>query len=147
MPRAVWQEPLRAAQAPDPRAPRRYRRGVWLQIYLPLIGGALLAGAALAGIVKAAGGGSTSVWADVSLALLTVPCLAAGLLALVSFGGLAVGLNRVIAMAPPYFHQAQHFVALAGRRVRQGADALAGPVIRGRSIPSAVRGFWGRGVP
>jgi len=147
MPHAVWQGPLRAAQAPDPRAPRRYRRGIWLQIYLPLIGGALLAGAALAGIVTAVGGGSTSVWADVSLLLLTAPCLVAGLLALALFGGLALGLNRVIVAAPPYFHQVQDFVGLVSRRVRQGADVLASPVMKVRSISSAVRSFRGRGVP
>ena len=136
--------PFKPPMHPNPITQRRFRRGVRLEIYLPLIAGSLVLAGAVAGIVLAVRGGGISVWADVSLILVILPGLAIGLILAAVAGGLAYGVGWLIGKAPPYFNLAQDFMERLAKGVRRGSDVAVAPVLGANATLAALKSLFRR---
>src|SRR5258705_460683 len=97
-------QPKPAARRPrNPHTQAQIRRDTWLQIVVPLALAGLVMLGALVFVISAAGAGVRGPLADVSLILLILPALVAGLLVAVLLFGLIYGLYLGIVHLPPYF--------------------------------------------
>lgn len=136
--------PFKPPMHPNPITQRRFRRSVWLEIYLPLVAGSLVLAGVAAGIVLAARGGTISAWADVSLILLILPGLVLGAILAAIAGGLAYGVGWLIGKAPPYFNIAQDFVERLAKGVRRGSDVAVAPVLGANATLAALKSLFRR---
>lgn len=128
----------------NPITQRRFRRSVWLEIYLPLVASSLVLAGAVAGIVLAARVGTISAWADISLILVILPGLALGAILAGLAGGLAYGVWWLVRKAPPYFNLAQDFMARLAKGVRRGSDVAVAPVLGANATLAALKSLFRR---
>lgn len=120
---------------------RKTRRHIWLQIYLPLILGAII----LAGLgiwVVLAGFGTASVWADVGLVLIIIPTFVIGLLIFAALLGITYGLFRLIGILPDPIDRVYMTVERIGEVISQGMDLVVKPVFAVRKTGAALRAVW-----
>jgi hypothetical protein len=120
---------------------RKTRRHIWLQIYLPLILGAII----LAGLgiwVVLAGFGTASVWADVGLVLIIIPTFVIGLLIFAALLGITYGLFRLIGILPDPIDRVYMTVERIGEVTSQGMDLAVKPVFAVRKTGAALRAVW-----
>ena len=108
------------------------RRQVRLEVYLPL-GLSILLLVSSGVLLRRAGVGDPSVWADVGLALLLGMGLVLGLLLLVGAAAAAVGVWHLVRLLPAPFMEARTGLAKARQAALQASDRAAKAVI----IPSA----------
>lgn len=111
----------------------KFRRQVWLQVYLPLAVGVLL----LAGLAAALWRGqvaTASAWADTALSLLLLLVLVFGLIVLAVFASLAFGVWYAVRRLPEPFQQVRLTVA----RVEHGADEVVHKAALPLIVPKAV---------
>lgn len=111
----------------------KFRKQVWLQVYLPLALGLVLL-TTLIVVLWRGPVGDASVWADTALAFLMLPVMLVGLLLLALFGALVVGVTLAVRRLPEPFEQAR----LAVARVEDTADQVAGKAALPVIIPSAI---------
>ena len=108
------------------------RRQVRLEVYLPL-GLSILLLVASGVLLRRAGVGDPSVWADVGLAFLFGMGLVLGLLLLVVVAATAVGVWYLVRFLPAPFMEARTGLAKARQAALQASDRAAKAVI----LPSA----------
>lgn len=125
-------------QQQDQNRAEAFRRAVWLQVYLPLMVGAILVVALVAfGLVASGrGGATTSGMADVALAALLMPVMIIGVLALAAIVLLTVGVAKLIGWLPERTGIVQRIVA----RAPQLSDRIAGRAAQAIIVPKSV---WG----
>jgi hypothetical protein len=127
-------------QPVNPVTRSRFRRQVWLEIYLPLaFGAASLAGAAY--LLWRANLGAASAWADAATSLLLLPVLVLTLIPLVLLIAASAGLVILIRRLPPVSQRVQSLAFRMQVAVKRGADAAAAPMVIGESAGAAVRGW------
>jgi len=112
--------------------PKAARRQVRLEVYLPL-GLSILLLVAGGVLVRRAGVGDASVWADVGLALLLGMGFILGLLILVIVAAAAVGVWYLVRLLPAPLMEAHIGLAKAQEAALQASDRAARTVI----LPSA----------
>ena len=120
---------------------RKTKRHIWLQIYLPLILGAII----LAGLgiwVVLAGFGAASVWADVGLVLIIIPTFIIGLLVFAALIVITYGLFRLIGILPDPFDKVYMTVERVGEVTSQGMDISVKPVITVQKTGAALKAVW-----
>lgn len=120
---------------------RKTRRHIWLQIYLPLILGAII----LVGLgiwVVLAGFGTASVWADVGLVLIIIPTFVIGLLIFAALLGITYGLFRLIGILPDPIDKVYMTVERIGEVTSKGMDLAVKPVFAVRKTGAALRAVW-----
>lgn len=118
-----------------------FRRTVALQVYLPLGLGVVLVALAV-GLGLAAGGAgglSAGGMADVSIILLLVPLMLLGLLALVGFTAVAIGVERLVRWLPPRSRQAQRVAGRLARKAGEAADKAAQVIVVPKAAASVAR--------
>jgi len=121
-----------------------FRRTVALQVYLPLGLGVFVVALAV-GLGLTAGGArglSARGMADVSTILLLVPVMLLGLIALVGFAALAVGLERLVRWLPPRSRQAQRLAARLARRSEDVADKSVQVIVVPKAAASVLSSVW-----
>lgn len=121
----------------NPKTRERYRRQVWLQIFLPL--GLLLLLLVVAGVFLWPGSPpAASAYADTALVFLILPVMLFGLIALaVVVAGiylLVMALRRI----PEAVYQVQLALDRVKRKVGQGADLAVRPFVRLSAIRAAL---------
>jgi len=118
-----------------------FRRAVWLQVYLPLILGAMLVVAlvVLGLVTSGRGGASASGMADVALVALLLPAMLLGVLALAAMVLLSVGVARLIGWIPDRSRIAQRIAAQAARQ----SDRIAGSAAQVVVVPKSAWGALG----
>jgi hypothetical protein len=128
-------------QQRDHKQAAGFRRAVWLQVYLPLILGAILVAAliAFALVASGRGGGTTSGMADVALVALLLPVMLLGVLALAAIILLSVGVARLIGWIPDRSSIVQRIAAQAS----QQSDRIARRVAEVIVIPKSAWGALG----
>jgi hypothetical protein len=122
-----------------------FRRAVALQVYLPLGLGVLVVALAV-GLGLAAGGAgglSAGGMADVSTILLLLPLMLLGLLALVGFAAVAVGVERLVRWLPPRSRQAQRLAARLARKSEDVADKSVQVIMVPKALASVLGSVWG----
>jgi len=121
-----------------------FRRAVALQVYLPLGLGvvvvALAVGLGLA--VGGVGGLSARGMADVSTILLLLPLMMLGLIALVGFAAVAVGVERLVRWLPPRSRQGQRLAARLARISEDVADKAVQVIVVPKALASALSTVW-----
>ncbi len=117
---------------------RSFQRQVAWQIYFPLFLFLLVIVGVAVGF-SIGGGGSASLWADISVMLLSIPILIIGIVLLVLAAGLAYGVNWVIKALPQPAHQAQTIISEITDRIISIADVSAEPFIRLASFTAIFR--------
>ena len=155
MPLAARAEPTQAmGKPPIDRLIRRagrtstdedFRRVVALQVYLPL-GLGVVAVALAVGLGLAAGGAgglSARGMADVSTILLLLPLMLLGLIALVGFAAVAVGVERLVRWLPPRSRQVQRLAARLARKSEDVADKSAQVIVVPKALASVLSSVWG----
>ena len=125
-------------QQQDEKRAASFRRAVWLQVYLPLMVGAILVVALFAfGLVASGrGGATTSGMADMALVALLMPVMILGVLALAASVLLTVGVAKLIGWLPEQTGTVQRIVA----RAPQLSDRIAGRAAQAIIVPKSV---WG----
>ena len=121
-----------------------FRRTVALQVYLPLGLGVFVVALAV-GLGLTAGGArglSARGMADVSTILLLLPVMLLGLIALVGFAALAVGLERLVRWLPPRSRQAQRLAARLARRSEDVADKSVQVIVVPKAAASVLSSVW-----
>jgi hypothetical protein len=123
-------------QQRDQKQVAGFRRAVWLQVYLPLILGAILVTAliAFALVASGRGGGTTSGMADVALVALLLPVMLLGVLALGAIILLSVGAARLIGWIPDRSRIVQKIAAQAS----QQSDRIAGRAAQVIVVPKSA---------
>jgi hypothetical protein len=123
-----------------------FRRTVALQVYLPLGLGAVVVVIAVGlGLAAGAGGGlSVGGMADVSIVFLLLPLMLLGLLALVGFVAVAVGVGRLVRWLPPRSRQAQHLATRLARQAGDVADRSAQMIVVPKALASVLRSMGDR---
>ncbi|MGH2621146.1 MAG: hypothetical protein ACRDHG_11340 [Anaerolineales bacterium] len=112
--------------------PKAARRQVRLEVYLPL-GLSVLMLVTGGVLLRRAGVGNASVWADVGLALLLGMGFVLGLLILVIVAAAAAGVWYLVRFLPAPFMEARIGLAKARQAALQASDRAARAVI----LPSA----------
>jgi len=115
-----------------------FRREVWLQIYLPLILGALLIGALVAVAFLSPGFTSTSNLADVSLILVLSQAMLIGVVPLALIAALAFGVWYAIRELPPYLQRAADFMARVADETYTAARYVRSPSLAVRRLVPAL---------
>ncbi len=115
----------------------KFRRQVRLQVYLPLAVGILLL-AGLAALLWRGQVGDASVWADGALAFLLLAAMILGLVVLVIFSALMVGVWLAVRRLPEPFERARLAVARAEHAADQAARRAALPMIVPKAILHAI---------
>lgn len=114
---------------------RAFNRQAARQIYLPLVLFFLaLAGAGLG--LGLSGTGSFSLWADISIMLLSIPMLILGLVLLVLSAALVYGASWLLKAVPGPAWQVQQFFSNAAERIHEMVDNLSGVIIRINALPA-----------
>ena len=122
----------------NPVTHEQHRREARVQIFLPLIIGAVLI-LALAVFSTFGQSDALSRWGDISLIWLIRPMLFVGLIALVLLTGLIYVTVRLMQSLPVFARRVQNLFATIGYQVSRMTDKAAAPVIRARSISAGVR--------
>jgi hypothetical protein len=128
------------------RQAAEFRRTVWVQVYLPLLAGVILA-AVLVGMGLAAsgrGGGTTSGMADTALVALLLPGLLLGVIGLVAIILLAVGVGRVIGWIPERTRTVQRIAEQVARQSDQIASRVTPVIVVPKSAWGALVALWAR---
>jgi len=112
--------------------PKAARRQVRLEVYLPL-GLSILLLVAGGVLLRRAGVGNASVWADAGLALLLGMGFILGLLILATLAAAAAGVWYLVRILPAPFLEARMGLAKARQAVLQASDRAARAII----LPSA----------
>lgn len=122
-----------------------FRRAVALQVYLPLGLGVLIVALAVGLGLAAGGAGGLSArgMADVSTILLLLPLMLLGLIALVGFAAVAVGVERLVRWLPPRSRQAQRLAARLARRSEDVAEKSVQVIVVPKALASALGSVWG----
>jgi ABC-type dipeptide/oligopeptide/nickel transport system permease subunit len=121
-----------------------FRRAVALQVYLPLGLGVVVVALAV-GLGLAAGGAgglSASGMADVSTVFLLLPLMLLGLIALVGFAAVAVGVERLVRWLPPRSRRAQRLAARFAHKAGDVADKSAQAIVVPKALASVARSVW-----
>jgi hypothetical protein len=122
----------------NPVTEQSFRRQVWLQVYLPFIGGlAVLAG--VAAVLWTSGTGSASAWADASLILLLLPLILFSVIPIVLLIALIYGVSYLIKRIPVPANQAQQAIAQVGHTIQRAADQAVQPMVISKSGVFAAR--------
>ncbi len=122
----------------NPLTRSAFRRQVWLEIYLPLaLGLAAVVGAAWG--LWGTGMATSRAWADASTILLILPVLAAGLIPLIVFAALSVGIILLIRRLPEATRRLQSIFYRVQWSVRRGTDVAVQPWLMGDSVRAAGR--------
>ncbi len=111
----------------------KFRRQVWLQVYLPLAVGVMLLAGLSVGLWRGQVG-TVSAWADTALSLLLLPVLVLGLILLAVLASLAYGVWYAVRRLPEPFQQ----VRLTLARVEHGADEVVHKAALPLIVPKAV---------
>ncbi|MEW6717457.1 MAG: hypothetical protein AB1345_08140 [Chloroflexota bacterium] len=121
----------------------KHRRESILQIYMPVILGAILF---VVGAVFVGWGGAADVsrWADTSVIWLLAPLLLLSLIPLAILIAVIIGLVRLSRVLPPYLFRVQKWASKVEHGVHKGCDMLVEPFILGKSIRASIRAFFGR---
>ena len=122
----------------NPVTKAAFRRQVWLQIYLPFLGGFVLV-AAVAWLLWNGGMAGASAWADASLILLLVPVLVLSVIPIVLLAALAYGVSYLLGQIPVPAHQVQQSLAQVQRIAEVASDRVSKPVIVFKSGAAAAR--------
>jgi hypothetical protein len=117
---------------------RSFQHQVAWQIYFPLVLFLLVIVGMVIGF-SVGGVGSASLWADISVMLLSIPILITGLVLLVLTAGLAYGVHWVIGALPDPAYQAQMMINKITDRIITLADASAQPFIKFSSFTAIFR--------
>jgi hypothetical protein len=122
------------ADSPNPITQASYRRQVWLQIYLPLVVGALALGL-LAYLLWRGSVGDASVWADAAATMLLLPLLLLILIGVALAAVIIVLLGRLIGWLPLPARKGQELLTRIASAVRQGSMGAVRPMM-------AVSSLW-----
>jgi hypothetical protein len=138
-------ETIRRPQGSRARA-SAFRRAVLLQVYLPLVLGAVLVlGTIVLSLVAGGPGGATPRgMADVALIALLIPVMIFGLIALVAASLLALGVAWLIGWLPRWAHKAQRLVEKVAHQSDRIAGRVAQSVVAPKSVWSAMSAAWAR---
>ena len=124
-----------------------HRRQVWIQVIVPI----LLAGLvfliltlllSFTGLLKE--NKDVERWAAISTIWLVLPVLAAGLVALIIFGGCIYLVYQITRQIPTYTYQAQRFVYRVNGIARQIDGMARKPVLMIQQIFKIVNGYLRR---
>jgi hypothetical protein len=123
-----------------------FRRTVALQVYLPLGVGVIVVALAVGlGLVAGGAGGlSAGGMADVSTILLLLPLMLLGLIALLGFAAVVVGLERLVRWLPPRSRQVQRLAARIARKSEDVADKSVQVIVVPKALASVLSSLWGR---
>jgi hypothetical protein len=129
---------------PEPRTTEEraaeHRRQVNMQIWLPLIGGLIvalgLAALAILGTIR--GSSEVNRWGNISAVYLIIPTLFTSLITLAILVLCIVGVSKLAGKMPGWLARAQGLFAYAAGRIRQAADRLVEPIV---SINSTANGY------
>jgi hypothetical protein len=122
----------------NPRTQARIRQETLWQIGIPLGLVIIAAVALMVWFAVAASVPTRSVFADISLILMLMPCLVAGLIFLAVLVAMNWGLIYALRQLPYLFRQAQDIVVIVGYRVQQALAKISGAVISVRSFIAAA---------
>jgi hypothetical protein len=122
----------------EPPQEKAFRGRVWLQIYLPLGLGVLVI-AGVAAWLWVGSVGSLSLWADISLLLLSPPVFLVGILSFIFLGAVSFGLIRIIQALPAPIRRAENALNRVEKIARRVMDRVARPFLILRAFGAAVR--------
>jgi hypothetical protein len=133
-------------QQRDEKQAASFRRAVWLQVYLPLMVGAILVAALITFGLMATGrgGATTSGMADMALVALLMPVMILGVLALAAIVLLTVGVAKLIGWLPERTGIVQRIVARAPQLSDRIAGRVAQVVVVPKSAWGALEALWAR---
>jgi len=133
-------------QQRDEKQAAAFRRAVWVQVYLPLMVGAILVLALIAFGLAASGRGdtATSGMADVALVALLLPAMLLGVLALAAIALLAFGIVRLIGWIPERTQIVQRIAAQASQQTDRIAGWVAQVVVIPKSAWGSLESLWTR---
>jgi hypothetical protein len=133
----------KADQPVNPETRARHRRETFLQIYLPLIFGGLLAAAAcVLPIVVVAQAGEVGRWADISLIWLILPMLVVLLIPLALVGGLGYGVTSLLQSLPAGMFRLLQVLTTVNSQVRSISDRLVEPFVQVQSSSAGIRSLF-----
>jgi hypothetical protein len=121
----------------NPKTHERYRRQVWLQIFLPL-GLLLLLLAVVSVFLWPRSPLAASAYADTALVFLILPVMLFGVIALAVVVAAIYLLVMLLRRIPEPAYQVQLALDRVKRKVSQGADLAARPFVRLSAIRAAL---------
>lgn len=116
------------AHATNPRTRRAHRRETWWQIVLPLLLGLVLAGLAVAALLKGNFGGVQNA-SQIATVILTLPLLVLGVLFFILTIFLIYALGRALHWIPTQTIRAQRLAERVSQETVRGANLLATPLL------------------
>jgi len=119
--------------------PHHFEMQATLQIYLPIAGGFLLTLAVLLWVALRSHSSLASL-SNLSVALLSLPLLFFGLLALALVSALLVAVGWLLGNVPYYAGMLQKWAQRGAGIILQGADWVAAPLILAKSAAEYVGG-------
>jgi hypothetical protein len=125
-----------------PRFGLTWRRQVARQIYLPLVAGVVILGAAAVGLVLG-GRGETSLWADLALIYLLATAGIVGLILLAVVASLAYGVGWLVGRIPEPARRAREVAGRVRLAARRAADSAAAPAIQARALAAGAKSIRG----
>ena len=125
---------------------KQHRKEMMTQIILPIVVTVLLIVVAivLINIATFRDGGDVARWAAISTIWIVIPIMIGMLIFLAILLGLVYLMARLLNITPTYTGMAQDYVRKAAVYIKQGADAVAKPVIQLKGFFASVEKFLGR---
>lgn len=131
------------AHATNPRTRRAHRRETFWQIVLPLLIGAVLAGAAVFALLNGNFGGVQNA-SQIATTFLIFPLFVIGLLFFVLVVVLIYVLGRTLHWIPTQTIRAQRLAERVSHEAVRGANLLAEPLLFFESWSKAISGLFKR---
>lgn len=133
--------PIPPLGLPRPARPS-LRRGLWLQVYIPMAVGALIVGALVARLVRGMAGDASTL-ADVSAITLLIQAMALGVVPLILLTALAIGVVWLAGRLPARLRQVARVADEVAVQTHEFARAVRSPRLATRKVGWSLRKLAG----